>query len=209
MENKIEILLTIMIFVSFLGFIVENIWLSLTKGYIDNRNMKLPFLLGYGLFIIMLYLSLGTPDTLFISTTIPILENKIVKKICYFIFVFLLVSIGEIILGYITEQFFGFYYWNYEKLPLHITRYTSIPTSIIFTIIIKFFMQYCFNPLYNFISSFNNKFTLIVSVIVSLILFIDFITSFFKMHKTAKPNQIWKINIDKNIKKSNLHYHKI
>lgn len=208
MEEKIGILLIIMIFVSFLGFIVENIWLSITKGYIDNRNMKLPFLLGYGLFIIMLYLSLGTPDTLFISTTIPILENKIVKRICYFIFVFLLVSIGEIILGYITEHLFGFYYWNYEKLPLHITRYTSIPTSIIFTIIIKFFMQYCFNPLYNFISLFNNKFTIIISVIISLILFIDFISSFFKMYKTAKPNQIWKINIDKNIKKSNLRYHK-
>ena len=69
-------------------------------------------------------------------------------------------------------------------------------------------MQYCFNPLYNFISLFNNKFTIIISVIISLILFIDFISSFFKMHKTAKPNQIWKINIDKNIKKSNLRYHK-
>ena len=32
--------------VSFLGFVVENVWLAFTKGYIDNRNMALPFLLG-------------------------------------------------------------------------------------------------------------------------------------------------------------------
>ena len=26
--------------VSFLGFVVENIWLAMTKGYINNRNMN-------------------------------------------------------------------------------------------------------------------------------------------------------------------------
>jgi hypothetical protein len=31
--------------VSFLGFCLENIWLLLRKGYVDNRNMSLPFLL--------------------------------------------------------------------------------------------------------------------------------------------------------------------
>lgn len=35
--------------VSFLGFVVENIWLAMTKGYINNRNMNAPFLQGYGL----------------------------------------------------------------------------------------------------------------------------------------------------------------
>ena len=32
--------------VSFLGFVVENIWLAMTKGYINNRNMNAPFLLA-------------------------------------------------------------------------------------------------------------------------------------------------------------------
>ena len=39
--------------VSFLGFVVENIWLAMTKGYINNRNMNAPFLLGYGLLILL------------------------------------------------------------------------------------------------------------------------------------------------------------
>lgn len=41
--------------ISFLGFIVENVWLAATKGYINNRNMNAPFLLGYGLLVISLF----------------------------------------------------------------------------------------------------------------------------------------------------------
>ena len=47
--------------VSFLGFVVENIWLAMTKGYINNRNMNAPFLLGYGLLILFMYAVFGTP----------------------------------------------------------------------------------------------------------------------------------------------------
>jgi hypothetical protein len=46
--------------VSFLGFVVENIWLAMTKGYINNRNMNAPFLLGYGLLILFMYAVFGT-----------------------------------------------------------------------------------------------------------------------------------------------------
>ena len=45
--------------VSFLGFVVENIWLAMTKGYINNRNMNAPFLLGYGLLILFMYAVFG------------------------------------------------------------------------------------------------------------------------------------------------------
>ena len=44
------------ILISFVGFLVENIWNLLTSGQIDNRNMHLPFILGYGLAILGVYL---------------------------------------------------------------------------------------------------------------------------------------------------------
>lgn len=47
-------LLTITI-ISFLGFCVENVWLAFTQKCIDNRNMSLPFLLGYGLAVVGIY----------------------------------------------------------------------------------------------------------------------------------------------------------
>lgn len=46
---NIYTLAIMMAIVSFLGFILENIWLMFTKGYIDNRNVGTPFLLGYGI----------------------------------------------------------------------------------------------------------------------------------------------------------------
>jgi len=53
-------LLTVTI-ISFLGYCVENIWLAVTQQYINNRNMYLPFLLGYGLTVVGIYLIFGTP----------------------------------------------------------------------------------------------------------------------------------------------------
>ena len=38
----------IIVIASFLGFIVENVWVGIRYGYIDNRGMILPGLLGYG-----------------------------------------------------------------------------------------------------------------------------------------------------------------
>ena len=46
-------------FISFLGFLLENIWLAARKGYIDNRNMNTPFMLGYGIAVMGFYFVLG------------------------------------------------------------------------------------------------------------------------------------------------------
>jgi len=195
MITKIYTLILITIVVSFLGFLVENIWLILTKGFFDNRNMRFPFLLGYGLFIVGLYIFMGTPDSFTINSIF--LKNQDVGKIVYFVIVFLLISVGEILLGFFTEKYFKFYYWNYEKIPMHITRYTSVPTSLGFTFIIMFFMQECFTPIYNFIYNSEKLSTSSISIILIIVLFIDFVTSFYKMHKTKKQNIRWRYYINK------------
>ena len=127
--------------VSFLGFILENVWLAFTKGYIDNRNMTMPFLYGYGMAVISIYAIFGTPQAMVLAGKLPVKEHSV---LIYFVAVFFAVSIGEIALGYAVEKLCGFEYWNYENIPLHITKYTSIPTSIAFAAIITFFMGVCF-----------------------------------------------------------------
>ncbi len=52
----------LVIIVSFLGFCLENIWLVVRKGQIDNRNMNFPFLIGYGMAILFIYFLLGVPQ---------------------------------------------------------------------------------------------------------------------------------------------------
>ena len=65
MENTttaVFALILVIIVVSLLGFCIENIFIGFRRGFIDNRNMVLPFLLGYGLTIFGFYLLLGTPE---------------------------------------------------------------------------------------------------------------------------------------------------
>lgn len=172
--------------ISFLGFALENIWLALRKGYMDNRNMTLPFLLGYGLLVTGIYAVIGTPEELHII--IPPKMSLRSQYIIYFLMSAVIVSIGEILLGKTVEHIFGFEYWNYESLPLHITKYTSVPTSLGFAMIITIFMGRCFPRLMEFIVSFDADTVQTAALILGTAMTADFICSFAKMYKTRSLN---------------------
>ena len=59
-------LLMVLAVVSFIGFVVENVWLAATKGYMDNRNAFFPFLMGYGIAILLIHIIVGTPKKLWL-----------------------------------------------------------------------------------------------------------------------------------------------
>ncbi|MCI5904049.1 MAG: putative ABC transporter permease [Oscillospiraceae bacterium] len=190
MDNRIYYFILMAALISFLGFVLENMWLAVTKGFIDNRNMTLPFLMGYGMFITCFYLIIGTPES-FVLFASPRLHSRAMRYITYFAVTFLVVSVGEIIIGKFTEGFFGFYYWNYERLPMHITRYTSVPTSTGFSVIITFFMGKCFMPILYALEKLPLEFVKPVSAIAAMALTSDFIVSFRKMHINRAPNLRW------------------
>lgn len=179
-------------FVSFLGWIVENIWLLFTKGYMDNRNMHLPFLLGYGLYIIAFYAILGIP-----SHCILLKRLNSRKKIyfVYFLITFVAVSVGELILGHLVEHFFHFEYWNYTKIPFHFTKYTSLPTSAAFALGITFFMDKCFMPLMNFLRRIPATIGIPLATILLYAMMIDFFISFKIFYKKQGPNKIWQYTL--------------
>lgn len=188
------------VLVSFLGFVVENVWLSLTKGYIDNRGMNLPFLLGYGLAILFICFIFGTPE----NPASWMGDNLFGRKayVEYFIGVFLVVSIGEIVLGTVVEKVCGFYYWDYTRLPMHITRYTSVPTSTMFTIIITFFMGKCFVPLMEKLSRVESGGVMAFTLLIMMILVVDYFVSFWYMVKNGKINVKWKVYVRKGLEES-------
>lgn len=164
---------------SFLGFIVENVWLLLTKSYIDNRNMNLPFLLGYGLAIRAIALVLGLPNS----------DNLVV----YFLELVLVVSLGEILLGTTVEKLCGFSYWDYTRLPFHLTKYTSLFTSIGFALIIEIFMFNFFTPAMVLIERLMTPGIALVSVLMVSILCLDFFFSFRHMHHEHVLYRKWVI----------------
>jgi uncharacterized membrane protein len=145
--------------VSFLGFVVENIWLAMTKGYINNRNMNAPFLLGYGLLILFMYAVFGTPAALRMFT-----KEKVRWKryLVYFLCSFAVVCVGEIVLGIAVEALCHIEYWNYSNIPMHITKYTSIPTSTAFAAMITILMGNVFPVLMDWICRINTQWAKII-----------------------------------------------
>lgn len=181
--------------ISFLGFVLENLWLLVTKGYINNRNMTAPFLLGYGLLVVAIYVLLGIPSK---TAILAISDKRISKKLnvaLYFLICMIIVSIGEILLGNIVEKLCGIEYWNYSRLPMHIGKYTSIPTSIGFAAIITFFMDNCFVPIMTAISNIPYDARRIIAIALIIVMTLDFIQSFRVMVITRDFNCRWQIPV--------------
>ena len=187
----IGILITV---ISFIGFCVENIWLALTKGYIDNRNMTLPFLLGYGLFVTAFGFAFGTPDNFTFFGLNPDFSLGM-SRIMYFTVAFVVICAGEHLLGKLVEKICGIEYWNYERLPLKLSKYTTIPTSIGFALALTFFMSYCCTRIMRLIMNINKNAAASISVVSIAALLIDFIKSFSVMHKERRLNEKWRITL--------------
>ena len=179
--------------VSFLGFVVENIWLAISKGYINNRNMNTPFLLGYGLLIMFMYFTIGTPGKLAEWKIFKKAKTKFAKYMVYFLCAMLIVSISEIVLGVVVEELCGFEYWNYSNIPLHITKYTSVPTSMAFATMITFVMGMLFTPIMNWIVQVDCTWIRVLSIILIVIMAFDFIISFYHMIHNRNFYLKWKI----------------
>lgn len=183
--------------VSFLGFVVENVWLAFTKGYIDNRNMNAPFLVGYGMLILVMYFILGTPGELLILKKLKRDIPKWAALIIYFVLSFFVVCIAEIALGVIFEKVSGIQYWNYSMLPLHFTQYTSVPTSMGFALLITIFMGAIFNPLMGLIMRMNPRIMKWVSITLVVIMMGDLIVNFYQMITSRAFVRKWRIYVKK------------
>lgn len=191
--------------VSLLGFVVENVWLSVTKGFIDNRNMSLPFLIGYGIAIVAIFLLFGRPDAVvFFGKKLPI-KSRFIRRIVYFLIITVCICVGEIVLGTIVEHTCHIYWWDYTRLPMHITRYTTIPTSMGFSMLICIFMNYMFEPLMSFFLQLDYV-TLAFSAIgfISL-LTVDFIVNAVKVFKSKSMQPRWRIDTTHSIGYRMLH----
>ncbi len=184
-------LLFLAVIISFLGYITENLWLLITKGYMDNRNMILPFLSGYGILVICFYLLFGTPAEM----RIDISENIFIDHTVYFLLAVFTVSIGEILLGLFAEKFLGIIYWDYSWIPFHLTRYTSLPTSLGFAGMIILFMEHCFTPIMDRISLLPDALLNPIAVLMFTAICIDTLHGFYVMHKIHDSYSLWRIDL--------------
>lgn len=138
-----------MIVCSFLGWLSENVFRFITVGAVDSRFMHLPFLGVYGLCVLALYGLCGTPDKFrILSKRLLTGENQRIQRyICYCLIIALAVNIGEIAVGSFCEAVSGKILWNYSNIPLHFTKYTSVPTTAGITAAVFVLMKFGFTPL--------------------------------------------------------------
>ena len=183
------------IIASFTGFVVEDIFQLITKGYANNRNMYLPFLIGYGLAILGLWLFIGEP-------AYPCRLNRTkkdaptaVKLLAYLLFSFVFVCVAEICLGYAVHMTCGFDYWNYTNYPLHITKYTSVFTSLGFAAIITLFMYYVFPRAMSAFAANKSRAFNLAGIVLLVLLVIDYFLSFGYMYLNQDYHKVWTIRI--------------
>lgn len=149
--KKILAMCVIVLFASFLGYVVETIWVALRHGYIDNRGMHFPLLLGYGIANLVIYLLFGSPSNPRIAPPTTYTSSSVSSTLWYFVIIFFFISVAEAVMGYAVHFFCGVEWWNYNSLPMHIGQYTSVPTSIGFTACICIFQDKFFVPMMEYL----------------------------------------------------------
>ncbi len=188
----------VMIIVSMLGFWVENIWLAMTKGYMDNRNMCFPFLIGYGLGMLLILLIIGTPKKMWLFGKLLRIQNRMLRILVYFLVVMMCISVGEVMMGVFVEKVCHFSWWDYSRLPLHITQYTSIPTSMMFASMVTLFMQHCLEPLFYFFVKWDYDVLRTSAIGLLGILMGDFLYNAYLMYQTRGLIDRWRIDMTGN-----------
>lgn len=202
METMIYVYGVMVAVIAFLGYITENTWLAVTKGFIDNRNMNAPFLLGYGVLVMAVYFLFGTPQNLADWGIMRYIPDGTASYLFYYALSFVIVSIGEILLGTLVEKICGIEYWNYEWIPFHLTKYTSLPTSIMFAGIITFFMSNLFYPIMLSLLRMKPQCIKVMSIALAILMVYDFLASFYKMYQKQDFNIIWKYELHHKHKES-------
>lgn len=193
MKKRGYVLCMMVAVMAMLGWVVENIFMAITCGCIDNRSMYFPFLLGYGVGIVAIYLVLGTPKQLLLFGKPIQVESRGKRILIYMMEAMVLVCIGEIVIGTVVECVCGFEWWNYSSYPLHITKYTSIPTSFLFAILITVFMNFCFTPLLHFFERWNTTVLKVVAILLMVIMIGDFLYAAYRMYETNWLLIRWRI----------------
>ena len=189
--RKILALCVVCLLASFLGFMVETVWIALRHGYIDNRGMHMPMLLGYGLANLVIFFLFGTPDHPKIYFFSEYATGDTARHFLYIAQVFVFITVCESLFGNLIYHFCHVEWWNYNSIPLHIGQYTSIPTSMGFTACIYLYINEFFVPIYNHLSGIELERYSTIILLLCLFALTDCAYSLLFMYKHHTVNVLF------------------
>lgn len=118
---------------AFIGWIAENVSKIIIGGVFDSRFHLLPFIGIYTIIPFSFHIALGNPDSITVFGKKIFKEeskkNKILSNIITYFSICAAVFLGELVVGNAWDALFGVKLWNYNNLPLHLTRYTSVVST--------------------------------------------------------------------------------
>ena len=182
---------------AFLGWWVENLFRTFTAGVFDSRHQLLPFLGAYGFGIFVMFFVFGTPSEMriFQKRILPerTAKNHILRSVVYCAVMFCLILFGEMGMGLLFEKVFGVKAWNYTNIPLHITQYTSLPTTIAFTAGIFLLMQFAFPHAVKLIDKIPDKTAFILALVLGILIAADWLLMIISGLINGKFPDYWAI----------------
>lgn len=154
------------IITSIIGFILETI---LYKG--DSGILTGPWTIVYGLGSIIILV--------FYQLIIQKLNlNQFLEIIIFFFSCIVLLSIIELIGGYLIEWIFGITFWDYSNYKFHIGKYICLEMAFIWGIASLIFI-YILKPILDIVIKYIPN---LLIYILLIIMFIDGIITYIKKH---------------------------
>ncbi|MGN1372138.1 MAG: hypothetical protein ACI4XM_07695 [Candidatus Coprovivens sp.] len=122
---------------SILGHLIESLFYFIFK--IDGKSgfLYLWWTPVYGIGILVAY---------YFYKRFKVIKNKYIRYSSLFLGYFFVFSILECIGGTLLEKLYGYSFWNYLNIPLHIGKYVSVFTSIGWSIM-AFLYIFCFKKI--------------------------------------------------------------
>lgn len=188
------------IIVSFLGFAVENIARLIGMGVIDSRFHILPFISPYGLIIFAFHLLLFDPDDLtFFGKRLfsdGFKRRKLWSNLTAYSLICLFVFLGELLVGNLWDVFFGVELWNYESLPLSVTKYAGLVPTLGYGTGAYALFKFVYKPMLSFIRKRLDykKVRLTVLILGSLIV-LDTIRLMLTIMLFGEAPMLWRIKL--------------
>ena len=122
-------------------------------------------------------------------------RDKILARIYYFTVVFLFVFFGEIVVGSIFEQVSGISLWDYSGIPLHVTKYTSIPTCAAMSLGVAVIMGNFFEGLMKKIQRIPYRTTVQLDYVLGTLILVDWLIMMVSINVFKKAPAYWSLQL--------------
>ncbi len=138
---------------AFIGWIAENTAKLLSNRVIDSRFHIFPFIAVYIAVSFAFHIVLGTPDDVAfcgkkifkVKTT----KTKLLSNLISFLVISVTVFLGELVVGNMWDILFDVKLWDYSAMPLNLTQYTSIVSTLGFGLGAYLIFKFIYTPLLN------------------------------------------------------------